>query len=54
MPYPAAAMAYYPVSQRVNNVRHDDASVLERVDPAAGESRAPHEPPAPPEQESLF
>ncbi len=54
VPYPAAAMAYYPVSHRVNNVRHDDASVLERVDPEAGESRVPHEPPAPPEQESLF
>ncbi len=31
VPYPSAAMAYYPVSARVNNVRHDDASLIERV-----------------------
>jgi putative SOS response-associated peptidase YedK len=54
-PYPAAAMALYPVSPRVNSVRHDDASLLEHVDPAAGESAGDHEPPPhPPEQESLF
>lgn len=54
VPYPAAAMACYPVSHRVNSVRNDDASVLERVDPAAAESTS-HEPaPPPPEQESLF
>jgi len=54
-PYPPAAMAYYPVSPRVNSVRHDDASLLERVDPIAGEIGADHEPPPhPPEQESLF
>ena len=54
-PFPPEAMAYYPVSPRVNNVRHDDAAVLDRVDPAAAESSAEHEPPPPtPEQESLF
>ena len=54
-PYPPAAMAYYPISSRVNSVRHDDASLLERVDPMAGETGADHEPPPhPPEQESLF
>jgi putative SOS response-associated peptidase YedK len=54
-PYPSAAMAYYPVSARVNSVRHDDASLIERVAamPAGGE--ADHEPPpSAPEQESLF
>ena len=35
----ASAMAYYPVSHRVNSVRNDDASVLERVEPSAAESR---------------
>ena len=55
VPYPPAGMAYYPVSPRVNNVRHDDASVLDRVEPATGESGAEHDPPPhPPEQESLF
>ena len=54
-PYPAAAMAYYPVSTRVNSVRHDDASLIEAV---AATERAPatesDSPAAPPEQESLF
>jgi putative SOS response-associated peptidase YedK len=55
VPYPAAEMAYYPVSSRVNNVRHDDASVLDRVEPAAVERDGePDPPPHPPEQESLF
>jgi putative SOS response-associated peptidase YedK len=54
-PYPPAAMACYPVSPRVNSVRHDDASLLERAEPVTGESAADHEPPPhPPEQESLF
>jgi putative SOS response-associated peptidase YedK len=30
-PYPAAAMAWWPVSSRVNSVRHDDASLIERL-----------------------
>jgi putative SOS response-associated peptidase YedK len=55
VPYPATAMACYPISARVNSVRHDDASLLERVDPIAGEPAGDHEPPPhPPEQESLF
>jgi putative SOS response-associated peptidase YedK len=45
VPFPPEAMAHYPVSPRVNNVRHDDAAVLDRVDPAAAESGAEHEPP---------
>jgi putative SOS response-associated peptidase YedK len=53
-PYPAAEMAYYPVSPRVNSVRHDDASLIERSAPI-DEGDAEHEPaPHPPEQESLF
>ena len=55
VPYPAAAMACYPISPRVNSVRHDDASLLERVEGIAGEASVDHEPaPHPPEQESLF
>jgi len=54
-PYPAEAMAYYPVSSRVNNVRHDDASLIERVAAIPAEEDADHGPPPhPPEQESLF
>ena len=54
VPFPSAAMAYYPVSTRVNSVRHDDASLIERTAPIA-DGDAEHEPPPqPPEQESLF
>ena len=34
-PYPAEAMTWYPVSTRVNSVRHDDAALIERVEEAA-------------------
>jgi putative SOS response-associated peptidase YedK len=62
-PYPADAMTYYPVSTRVNSVRHDDATLIEPVPeagndapdaaPAAATAHAhPHEPP--PEQTELF
>jgi putative SOS response-associated peptidase YedK len=54
-PYPSSAMAYYPVSSRVNSVRHDDAAL---IDPVAGTHHEPgteaEPPPHPPEQESLF
>lgn len=54
-PYPSAAMAYHPVSPRVNSVRHDDASLIERTAAASAGSDGEHEPPpAAPEQESLF
>ena len=53
-PYPSAAMAYYPVSARVNSVRHDDASLIERVAAMSVHGEAEHEPPPAPEQESLF
>jgi putative SOS response-associated peptidase YedK len=55
-PFPAEAMAYYPVSPRVNSVRNDDAKLIVRVDEAAhDEGSAEHEPPPPsPEQDSLF
>jgi len=52
-PYPSAAMAYYPVSTRLNNVRHDDAALIESVTPQASAVEPEHEPPSP-EQESLF
>ncbi|MEP7181272.1 MAG: SOS response-associated peptidase [Betaproteobacteria bacterium] len=53
-PFPSAAMAAYPVSTRVNNVRHDDAALIEAVTPIAAEPDEDHEPSPPPEQESLF
>ena len=35
-PYPSDAMTWWPVSSRVNSVRHDDASLIERLpDPDA-------------------
>jgi putative SOS response-associated peptidase YedK len=53
VPYPAAEMVYYPVSTRVNNVRNDEAKLIEHTtslpDDADGEP-----PPRTPEQESLF
>jgi putative SOS response-associated peptidase YedK len=53
VPYPDEALGYHPVSTRVNNVRHDDASLIEAAAPMAAD--AAHEPPPPPpEQESLF
>lgn len=58
-PFPAPAMAYYPVSTRVNTVQHDDASLIEPArqvptpTPDADEREVPA-PPHAPEQESLF
>lgn len=55
VPFPAEAMAYYPVSTRVNNVRHDDASLIEAVASTGSDEDADHgPPPQAPEQESLF
>jgi putative SOS response-associated peptidase YedK len=53
-PFPSEAMAYYPVSTRVNNVRHDDASLIESTTPIADGDVDHEPPPPPPEQESLF
>lgn len=62
-PYPAEAMTYYPVSTRVNSVRHDDATLLERVaeapeaapaEAAAGERPAPAPGDTAPGQSELF
>ena len=59
-PYPSHAMAYYPVSTRVNAVRNDDAALIEEVDvssPSASDDPAPPEPEEEehvPEQASLF
>jgi putative SOS response-associated peptidase YedK len=62
VPYPAAAMTWYPVSTRVNSVRHDDATLLERVadDGNADAAPATSAPPAEtaaaaaPQQTDLF
>ena len=53
-PYPANAMAYHPVSTRVNSVRHDDAALIEPVTQPESEPADAEPPPHPPEQESLF
>ena len=59
-PFPGEAMAYYPVSTRVNAVRNDDASVIERVEEAAPAPVQDREPELPleeervPEQAKLF
>ena len=55
VPFPAGRMAYYPVSTRVNNVRHDDATLIERDASAPAANDAEHGPPPHrPEQEELF
>ena len=56
-PYPSDAMTWWPVSSRVNSVRHDDASLIERLpDPDAllplHTDEAPRGPK--PEQPELF
>jgi putative SOS response-associated peptidase YedK len=57
-PFPASAMTWYPVSTRVNAVRNDDASLLERVveDAALPSEAAPVESveQGKPEQSQLF
>ena len=57
-PYPAEAMAYYPVSMRVNAVRNDDPSLIDAVAEAVPAEKAPEPeepPPEPvPEQAKLF
>lgn len=40
VPFPADAMRYYPVSTRVNAVRHDDASLIEPSNEASAEPAA--------------
>ncbi len=55
VPFPAERMTHYPISTRVNNVRHDDDKIIECAEPV---TVAAHEPeqvaPPEPEQESLF
>ena len=53
-PYPSAAMTYYPVSTRVNNVRNEDAALIDSVAPIADGDPEHDPPPHAPEQESLF
>ena len=54
VPFPSDALAYYPVSTRVNNVRHDDATLIESAEPVADDAADGEAPPPAPEQESLF
>ena len=57
VPYPANEMAWYPVSNRVNNVHHDNAALIECVAPNArdaGTGLAQRPPVLVPKQESLF
>jgi putative SOS response-associated peptidase YedK len=54
VPFPSDAMTWYPVSTRVNNVRHDDAALIESAEPVAVDAADGDAPPPAPEQESLF
>jgi putative SOS response-associated peptidase YedK len=40
-PFPGERMTYYPVSTRVNSVRHDDVACIERL--PGGEALLPFE-----------
>ncbi len=57
-PYPAEAMTYYPVSTRVNSVRHDDPTLIDRVaeagSPSPNDARAAPAAAEAPEQPDLF
>ena len=52
-PYPSAEIAYYPVSTRVNNVRNDEATLIDHTTSLADDADG-EPPPHTPEQESLF
>jgi putative SOS response-associated peptidase YedK len=54
VPFPAERMTHYPVSARVNSVRHDDAKVIECVEPIAPRAELSAEREREPAQESLF
>ena len=54
VPFPSDAMTYYPVSTRVNNVRHDDAALIESVEAMSADAEDSEASPPAPEQESLF
>ncbi len=54
-PFPSSEMAYYPISPRVNSVKHDDAKLIERTEPiAARATPSTSRRPTSPEQEELF
>ena len=53
-PYPSSAMAYHPVSARVNNVRNDDASLIERVAKTERESAGIRSPQSSREESSVL
>jgi putative SOS response-associated peptidase YedK len=53
-PYPADAMAWYPVSTRVNSVKNDDPTLVRPAGPAHATPPAAPPPAHDPEQESLF
>jgi len=56
VPYPSEAMAYYPISTRVNAVRNDDAQVIERAAEIAPRIASAHDEGTErvPEQAKLF
>jgi putative SOS response-associated peptidase YedK len=56
VPYPAERMTHYPVSTRVNSVRHDDPKIIECVEPMTphADVAQQREIEREPEQESLF
>jgi putative SOS response-associated peptidase YedK len=54
VPFPGERMTHYPVSTRVNSVRHDDAKVIEYAEPLESASDEAEPAAREPEQESLF
>ena len=52
-PYPASAMAFHPVSTRVNAVKNDDPSIIDAVEAAPADEAAAEEELVP-EQAKLF
>ena len=54
VPFSAERMTHYAVSTRVNNVRHDDAAIIECAEPVASALADPEHAPPEPEQEELF
>jgi putative SOS response-associated peptidase YedK len=53
-PYPAETMTSYPISPRVNSVRHDDATLIECAEPLPPDAEPEHPAPQVPEQAELF
>jgi putative SOS response-associated peptidase YedK len=54
VPFPADRMTHYPISTRVNSVRHDDAKIIECIEPMSANEPEPEHAAPEPAQEELF